>query len=213
MKTIFEYCREKTQQRDASHDYAHHVAVQHDAMQIFEQFRLNKKNHRVFKVYTVQFLQQVVSLAAILHDVPDHKYCQGIQADNLMEEIRQLLISEGHGDKVDIIMDIIDNISFSKEVKGKLKDLGVLNVIRNIVSDADKIQALGAEGLERCKQFSKFKHPTYSENEIQMFVLGHCAEKLNHLIEYIYTDEGKKLAQPKQDYIISWYNQNMAKYT
>lgn len=51
---------------------------------------------------------------------------------------------------VKVIVDICLNTSFSTEACGKLRDLGKFNILRHCVSDADKINALGLEGIKRC---------------------------------------------------------------
>lgn len=50
--------------------------------------------------------------------------------------------------------------------KGVKQDLGQFEVLRNIVSDADKLEAIGEIGLIRCLEHSKHVHPDYSEDQV-----------------------------------------------
>ena len=96
---------------------------------------------------------------AWLHDVNDHKYNNVFE----MTENMKNFLSEYYNNKdVELIMNIIDRISFSKENKiinsnydwfDVIGQYGI--IIRDIVSDADKIEALGNIGFQRCLQFTR----------------------------------------------------------
>ncbi len=75
-----------------------------------------------------------------LHDVCDHKYANTLPIVELHEYIHQQLCDE----KAQVVIDIIDNMSFSQEVKGLRKKLDT--PYQDIVSDADKLEALGEGG-------------------------------------------------------------------
>jgi hypothetical protein len=145
-------------------------------------------------------LSLMVTLAAYLHDVADHKYDtpDKIVSDYLTEEwanITKQIIDNGYvlGDwTIEKLMDIVKIVSFSKEKKWRLLKLGLITdnadpkwqsleidpstltqeqrdtfskygdelgqegqIVRNIVSDADKIEAIGIRGVERCWQYSE----------------------------------------------------------
>ena len=72
---------------------------------------------------------------------------------------------------------------------------------RNIISDADKLEALGEVGLRRCMQFSE----AHNGN-----VIEHCHEKLLKLLPdgFIRTNAGKKLAVPGHEYILNYCNRH-----
>ncbi|GKT28339.1 Hypothetical protein, putative [Aduncisulcus paluster] len=107
------------------------------------------------------------------------------------------------------ILDTIDAISFSKEKKrGKrwfVAELGKYWVqIRDIVSDSDKIDALGAIGVQRARQFTKERYSMrgkeISEVDLIKEVIEHAEEKLLRLMdEYVVTVPGKHLCRPKHD--------------
>mmetsp|Transcript_89352 Transcript_89352/g.161238 ORF Transcript_89352/g.161238 Transcript_89352/m.161238 type:complete len:114 (+) Transcript_89352:1-342(+) len=110
-------------------------------------------------------------------------------------------------------MMIIDNISFSKEKREGLDLQGLekrgLLLLRDIVSDADKIDALGDEGLERCFEYTRYANPGACPPEIEQLVREHCIEKLLLLKDqYVRTATGKSLAQPGHNIIASFVNSN-----
>lgn len=142
------------------------------------------------------------------------------------------------------MMDVISIVSFSKEKKWRLLQLGLIEsaedpkwksleidpkkltdnereifrtygeelaeegqLVRDIVSDADKIEAIGLRGVERCWQYSeelwekKIHSEGLSDDEtakskwIKARVVEHYHEKLKILgSEYIKTESGKNLA-------------------
>ena len=52
------------------------------------------------------------------------------------------------------------------QVKGLKKDLGQYEVLRNIVSDADKLEAIGEAGVLRCYQYQAEVHPHLSTEQV-----------------------------------------------
>ena len=52
------------------------------------------------------------------------------------------------------------------QVKGLKKDLGQYEVLRNIVSDADKLEAIGEAGVLRCYQYQTEAHPNLSTEQV-----------------------------------------------
>lgn len=97
----------------------------------------------------------VLRLAAWAHDVCDHKLCPRSKASSREAAMRAVLVKDCHLTMVNAqrVLVIADNISLSKEKVGKL-DRALLQqydceVLRDLVSDADKLDALGRQGLQR----------------------------------------------------------------
>ena len=80
-----------------------------------------------------------------------------------------------------------------------------LEYIRNVVSDADKIEALGEIGISRCKSYGR--HIGYTdESESIPRIVEHCEYKLLHLKDvYIHTEAGKEMVSDGHDYVLKWY--------
>jgi hypothetical protein len=106
-------------------------------------------------------------------------------------------------------MMIMDQTSYSKEVKFRKAtgtcpswdDLGVEGkLVRNIVSDADKLEAIGMIGVQRCLQYSyevaMSKNENISPSDHFSHLVEHGKEKLFILKdEYFRTNAGKEMAE------------------
>ena len=73
--------------------------------------------------------------------------------------------------------------------------------MRDIVSDADKLDALGELGLQRCFDYARATNAGASEEAIYQQVVDHCHDKLLHLIDYMHTSESKNLAREEMKVI------------
>jgi HD superfamily phosphodiesterase len=151
-----------------------------------------------------------IVLVAMLHDVNDHKYDpQG----TLNTEINKFLSGAKADDGLELdehtadqVLKAIGACSFSKEKKQgmryfeKFLDPHWVQV-RDIVSDADKLHALGMPGLMRCWEYgietwdASKRGPVTHEGAMQ-HVAQHSDEKLLRLTdEYIVTASGKHLGR------------------
>jgi uncharacterized protein len=143
-----------------------------------------------------------ICCVAMLHDVSDHKY----DKDGVLNaQIKDFLINFYNSHSIDIVMDTINAVSFSKEKKLGKRYFEIMlgaywTEIRDIVSDADKIEAMGIEGIKRCYQYSRDSQ--FCDNsetvipEIIRNIQDHAEEKLLRLYdEYIVTPGGKYLAE------------------
>ena len=76
---------------------------------------------------------------------------------------------------------------------------------RDIVSDADKLDAVGYAGIERCRDFSKHRAPNASCEEIEENVVEHMHDKLLKLLDqYIRTDSAKTIGKPLQKEMLDY---------
>ena len=81
----------------------------------------------------------------------------------------------------------------------------IKTLIRDIVSDADKLDAIGYAGIERCRDFSKYRAPNASCDEIEENVVEHMHDKLFKLLDqYIRTDSAKVIGQPLQKEMLEY---------
>jgi len=179
--------KELTKCYDESHDFQHHVDVLKNTSSI-----LGADEERVC------YLAEV---AAILHDVCDHKYVDTIEANKQRLDTFLSGITDG-----DAIGWIIDNISYSKEVRGGYPqhiDPQVQRA-RNVVSDADKLEAIGTKGINRCYQFTSAFNPALSSTEVTALVLQHCHDKLLGLPSYMRTQAGRSMAAQRHSETKKW---------
>merc|ERR1712212_738771 len=145
--------------------------------------------------------EKILYSAAWLHDIFDHKYTTEEEAKAGQLKIKSFLENiEFHSDEIEAIQKICENVSYSKEKKGKLEKLEFpTSYLRDIVSDADKLDAIGYAGIERCRDFSKYRAPNASNVEIEENVVEHMHAKLLKLLDqFIRTDPAKFIGEPLQ---------------
>jgi len=180
-----ELVKELAKDRDSSHDFAHSKKVVQNALEIFE--NTIAPNHPLIRECGWLATWGIIEVSALLHDVNDHKYGDshdlGAMIDTILPKYR------------DLILQIVDNVSYSREVKRGLDDLGKFQVLRDIVSDADKWEALGKEGIRRARVFHQAREPTLTEAQLDKHVLGHIDEKLLTLHQYCKTPYGRAQAE------------------
>jgi len=164
----------------------------------------------------------IVKLGALLHDIADSKFHDGdekigpktarifLESQNVSEDIISHVIS------------IIENISFKGgnfEKKFNSKEL-------EIVQDADRLDAIGAIGIARTFNYGGFKNrPLYNPNiqpnlnmskeeykNSESPTLNHFYEKLLLLKDKMNTETGKKIAQKRHDFMITYLSQFYAEW-
>lgn len=184
-KQVYDFVKISTAIFDESHDVTHAVAVCKSSLKIAESF------DRDMEV-------DIIMYASMLHDVCDHKYKDSIKE----EELVGFIVDKLGDEKCARVMSIINNVSFSKQTKGLRQQLDSPDdIYLDIVSDADKLEAIGKIGIDRCIAYTNATGGTVPGN-----VVKHCHKKLLLLKDkYIVTPMGKTLAEPLhqviQDYV------------
>lgn len=177
---------------DDSHNHVHMKNVVANSFNIID----NDEEIRNKIVIFPEIIKLVV-IVGWLHDIRDHKYPNSIS----QEELENFILTI-QPDNLKIICKMIDNISWSKEAKGLRKLLPEpYQTVLDIVSDADRLEALGKIGIERCEIFTR-EHG----GVVPVDVITHCHEKLLRILPegFIKTDYGKILAQPLHQEIIDY---------
>lgn len=193
--------------RDKSHGIAHVTKVRDNALSICNKIGINDVN-LIIKIET----------AALFHDLWDHKYvlknskqCDEIRK-KLSSELKKIYFSEHDIKDIEII---IDNISLSREIKFRNKnqilDLKHLQLMRDIVSDADKLEMLGINGIDRIIEFQLHKYPNTCDEELNNVIKKVYNSKLKNLIDesYIKTKAGKEMAMPLMEEMNDYIETNI----
>lgn len=164
----------------------------------------------------------VVKLGALLHDIADSKFHGG---DETVGPKTARAFLESQNVKEDIILHviaIIENISFKGgnfEKKFNSKEL-------EIVQDADRLDAIGAIGIARTFNYGGFKNrPLYNPNiqpnmnmnkeeykNSESPTLNHFYEKLLLLKDKMNTETGKKIAQKRHNFMVTFLSQFYAEW-
>ncbi|PKF74283.1 HD domain-containing protein [Chryseobacterium sp. PMSZPI] len=197
-----EFVKEKLEGAEAGHDWFHIERVWKLARKIAE---------------TEDCDQDVVELSALLHDIADPKFHNG--DETIAPKISREFLEQQNipNETIEKVLFVINNISF------KNRDQAPQNppIELKIVQDADRIDAIGAIGVARVFNFGGFKNNPIYNPEIQPNLnmskdqykksngttINHFYEKLLLLKDLMNTEEGKKLAVERHDYMLNFLDQ------
>ena len=180
--------------RDISHGITHVLRVKKRAMLISKKLDI-----------TDSYLLLKIETAALFHDLWDHKYIEPksieykTTKDTFREKLNKRLFSDQERKDIEII---IDNISLSREIElrsnNEFLDLKHLQLMRDIVSDADKLEMLGISGIERIIEFQMHKCPNTKSHELKSIIKKVYNTKISKLLDenYIKTEPGRHMARP-----------------
>ena len=183
----------------SGHDWWHIHRVRNNAIHMAQVYEVN---------------DFVVEMAALLHDIADHKLHGGD------EEIGPRKAREwmtGLGIDISIqeqVIQIMEELSFSK---GKTP----ASLEGKIVQDADRLDAIGAIGIARTFAYGGFKKREIYNPEIPPVIyasledykkntnptLNHFYEKLLLLKDMMNTEEGLKMAEQRHEFMKSYLEQ------
>jgi len=159
----------------------------------------------------------IVELGALLHDIADSKFNNGNETVG-PEKARTFLENINVSEKAIVhVENIIKNISF----KGGNIHQTFHSIELNIVQDADRLDALGAIGIARTFNYGGFKNRTMYNPAIKPTLnhtkesyknstaptINHFYEKLLLLKDRMNTQSGKKIAEQRHKFMISYLNQ------
>jgi hypothetical protein len=232
---VGDVCRD----RDASHGLAHMQTVTEKALLLCSLNNLvvyhpQAEGEAPSPRPPAQQLLARVTLIGMLHDVNDHKYDKdGSLGQAVLAFVRETVAPANFGDLLgltaldtegaaSLVMLTISAISYSKEKKNGMRWFEQALprewvVVRDAVSDADKLEAIGGSGLLRSFEYNAcMLHEsgelakmmaTHDElatrRAIAKDVEEHADDKLLRLKdEYIVTEAGKFLAQQRHDEMI-----------
>ncbi len=146
---------------------------------------------------------QIVELAALLHDVGDAKFHEGVERS--AEFAREILSGLGAGDDlIEHVAHIVDNISFRKGESAE-----PLSLEGQIVQDADRLDAHGAIGIVRTIEYgAAFGQPFHlADAGDEKTGVGHFHEKLFKLKSLMNTDAGRRMAEDREAFMRIFLNQ------
>lgn len=193
------FVREAVRQYDSGHGWSHIERVVRLALYIQQ---CEGRGDRL-----------TIELAALLHDVGDHKFA----VHDGPAEIRALLGRLGVDAKVtDEVVNINENISFSKG-----RTMAAKSAELQIVQDADRLDAMGAVGVARAFSYGGFKgREIYdpraglpgqpgvsSSSRNSASTIHHFYDKLLLLRNLMNTATGRRLADERHDFMVSFLDQ------
>lgn len=158
----------------------------------------------------------LVELAALLHDLGDHKLFKEPNAQEVL--ISKLLKSYNCSEElIQEVITIVKSVSY----KGAEVDTTPLTLEGKIVQDADRLDAIGAVGIARAFSFGGHHnrlmyHPDHKPELHQDFesyknskghTINHFYEKLLLLKDRMQTKTGQELAKKRHQYMESFLEQ------
>lgn len=133
---------------------------------------------------------EVVRKAAELHDVARNEENHAIRG---AEVARDILSRKGYSKEfIERVCHCIASHSFTSGVKPETLEAKIL-------SDADKLDAIGAIGIARAFMYSGEKGRSIEDT------LKHFEEKLLKLKDMMYTETGKKMAEERHRFLKEFY--------
>ena len=225
VKKAMALVKEKLYYEPTGHDFWHSYRVWKLSLLIAWE-EAKDKNVKVDDL--VDYL--VLQLSSLLHDLVDWKVSSNKNENE--ESLKDWLLSVGvDEDRIDKIMFIIDNISFSKSISKSVSE-STSNLISKstsksrvgkslefqIVQDADRLDALGAVGIARCfATGSKLKHlifdpdlkPKQYKNVndykgSKTTSINHFYEKLLLLKDLMNTRTARRIAELRHEFMLEF---------
>jgi len=165
---------------------------------------------------------EVVELAALLHDIADHKFHDHDLTAG-PAKAKELILENGGGDELaNRVSQIISETSF----KGAGVETPVSSIESAVVQDADRLDAIGAIGIARTFAYGGSKgqpiyipdlKPTahtnfeaYAKNRTS--TINHFYEKLLLLKDRMHTESGKKMAEERHQFMEEYLEQFYAEW-
>lgn len=201
------FVKNKLAQAEGGHDWFHIERVYKNALLIAKEEECDLT---------------VVKLAALLHDIADSKFHNGDESIG-PKVAREFLESQKVSEDIILhVIAIIENISFKGgnfEKKFHSKEL-------EIVQDADRLDAIGAIGIARTFNYGGFKNRVLYDPNIppkmnmskeeyknsEAPTLNHFYEKLLLLKDKMNTKTGKKIAQKRHDFMVTFLSHFYAEW-
>ena len=196
---LSDFVKETCKGRDDSHGHAHMKAVAEMTRYIVEQDFNDESGHLMLDAIT----------AAWLHDIADHKYDHDGTLEQRLDEFGDVNIWNYQE-----IKHVIKYVSYSTENKAILAGtplnfqaiLGAYySQIRDIVSDADKLEAIGKIGIKRAIEYTTETNPSFTTQQVIDDVYKHAHEKLLRLAtQFIKTPLARSIATRRHQEMHEW---------
>jgi uncharacterized protein len=154
--------------KDSSHDYAHVERVRKTALQLS-------------RTISAPLNQQLVELAALLHDVGDFKFlAPGEDGETFL---RNFMAQADYPECLqDAVVWINKRVSFRHELECPNDHFGPYQLELFCVQDADRLEAIGAIGIARCFSFNGARNlPMCDKDTLPMVEM--TGEKYNQVLK------------------------------
>ncbi|KAH7411682.1 hypothetical protein DE146DRAFT_249274 [Phaeosphaeria sp. MPI-PUGE-AT-0046c] len=172
---------------DNSHDYQHILRVVSNANRVLQAELKDNPS--------TSYDTNALFLAALLHDVGDHKYAK--PGEDVENQISAILRERGADDELALkVQVLVKHVSYTHEVRNPEAVATTLQKYPElaIVQDADRLDAIGAVGVARCFSYGAAKCP----DQPMTRAIDHFGEKLYKLADMMKTKSGRELGQARK---------------
>ena len=142
----------------------------------------------------------VINIAALLHDTGRYLK-KGNEVKNHAEISAEIAKNFIIKNNFNIAIEDVENILHSIRTHSFSNDLEPKTLEAKILSDADKLDALGAIGLYRTIGFTIRNYEGIEQ------VIHHLENKILKLKEMMHLDYSKQIAEKRHEIILDFYNQ------
>lgn len=204
LKKTKKFVKQRFKGAEGGHDWFHTKRVLANSVHIAK-----KENANLF----------VVQMAALLHDIADAKFHDG--DETVGPKVASEFLIEHNVDQIsrEHIVKIIEYVSFKNSLSHTDNPFNSIEL--QIVQDADRLDAIGAIGIARAFNYGGFKNRelynpkipanrSMSKEEYKKSdspTINHFYEKLLLLKEKMNTSSGKKLAEKRHAFMLSYLDQ------
>lgn len=199
LKQTSDFVRQKLEGEGTGHDWWHIYRVWQNAKAI-----VKEEGGNVF----------VIELAALLHDIADHKFHNGDESVGPKVATAFLLDLDVFQGVIDQVIQIMEEISFSKGMLPSSPE-------GRIVQDADRLDAIGAIGIARAFAYGGYKEREIYNPDIPSTeyaskeeykkntnpTVNHFYEKLLLLKDLMNTAKGKAMAEERHIFMENYLEQ------
>lgn len=199
---LYTYLIEKFSNEGTGHDWYHIQRVTNNALLISDTEGGDKT---------------VIELAALLHDIDDHKF-NGGDAEAGARTAKKVMLEFSFDEVlIEKVTSIINKVSY----KGANVDSVPNSIEGQIVQDADRLDAIGAIGIARAFAYGGSKNRPIYEPEVthelhdsfdqymnaKSHTINHFYEKLLLLKDKMNTVTGKKMAEKRHQVMVDFLDQ------
>lgn len=197
IEKLIAYTKNKVRNYDTAHDWDHIDRVRNLAV-----FIAKKENADV----------TLCEIAAILHDIADHKFNKDISA--IIQDLKGFFKDYDYPEeKQKIIFDVILDSSFSKKSNSDNYD-----IVFKIIQDADRLDAIGAIGIARtfsyggANNFAMANKESINNEKHNDTTLSHFHQKLNLLFDSLHTTTAKSIGKSRHDFLLTFQKQFISEW-
>ncbi len=159
----------------------------------------------------------ICELAALLHDIADHKFHNGNEDIGYQKAEHFLTSLKVDNKSITQVVNIVKNVSFL----GGHNNGRYFSQELAVVRDADRLDAIGAIGIARAFAYGGYKKRELYNPDIKPVIyknkeeykkstvptINHFYEKLLLLKDKMDTETGKKLAEKRHNFMLDYLNQ------